>query len=334
MKETPRAARRVFRLSSIAGLIGVGLLVIAIYWAASHAYVFTDWLRLRNYQPAARVSELAQQTTMTDTSRHLFYLNRPGIEDKTAFSQSCARMGEQTIVLGCYKGGQRGIHVLAVEDDRLQGVEQVTAAHEMLHAAYERLNRTERQRVDAMLQDYADHDLTNERIKKALKAYEQSEPGQQYNEMHSMFGTEIDKLPDGLEQYYKRYFSNRRAVVAYANRYQSAFTLRQEAVANYDKQLKTMNATIKANTTDLTVRQKAIEAEAQRLDGLRSNGNIQAYNGGVDGYNTQIDDYNQLLDATQLLIDQYNDIVKVRNGIAAETVDLQQAIDSSSLTKK
>ena len=141
-------------------------------------------------------------------------------------------------MLGCYHSGQSGIFVLDVTDSRLDGVEQVTAAHEMLHAAYDRLSRSERSKVDAMLEDYYKNDLKDQRIVETINAYKKSEPKDVVNEMHSIFATEIASLPAPLEKYYQRYFTDRGQIVANAERYKSEFTSRQEAIVGYDAQLR------------------------------------------------------------------------------------------------
>src|SRR5690348_17199642 len=127
------------RLSVPLLLVLFGLLGLV----AKNPYTVSDWLRLRNYQPDASVLTIADATSMTDRARHMFFINHPALQDKAAFHQSCPQYDEQTIVIGCYESGQRGIFVLKVDDQRLNGVEEVTAAHEMLHAAYERLSNSE-----------------------------------------------------------------------------------------------------------------------------------------------------------------------------------------------
>jgi len=320
-----RPPRRAFGL--------VGLLVTAglSYLAASHIYIATDWWKLRNYQPSAQVSGLANSTTMTDAARRYFYINHPAVEDKATFRSNCDKFGETTIVLGCYQSNMRGIYILSVDDERLEGVEQVTAAHEMLHAAYDRLSKDKKAEVNRWLQDFADNQLQDARVKKILKNYETTEPGQQLNEMHSIFGTEVANLSPQLEQYYRQYFTDRQTVAAFAGSYQGAFTSRQEAIQKYDNQLKTMSKTINDNKNTLVSQEKQLDDEGRKLQNYRASGRIDTYNQGVEPYNTKIDAYNKLLEDTKTLIDQYNAIVAQRNQLAQETLSLQQAIDSSSL---
>lgn len=313
-----------------AGLVTliVLLLVLVVGWSQSQR--IADWLRLRGYQPPAEIAAIAEQTTMTGLGKHLFYINRPALEDKATFRQNCPDY-EATIVIGCYRQGQGGIHVLKVDDPRLEGVEQVTAAHEMLHAAYDRLKRGERQQIEEWLNDYAKNGLTDVRVKDTLKSYETTEPGQQTNEMYAIFGTELPDLPTELEQHYSRYFSDRAAVVRFAANYQEAFTSRQKQVDAYDQQLNGLNTRIKANTELLSRRRDDLTASERQLNDYRQSGDVARYNAGVDGYNRQVADYNSLLEQTRGLINEHNRIVVLRNDIAAQTVELRQAIDSDEL---
>ena len=118
--------------------LAIGLLVAtALAWFMRQDIY--DWYRLRGYQAPSQVAKLATETTMNSDSRRLFYVYRPQLNDRVAFNQNCTH-DEQTIVLGCYVSNV-GIYLFDIHDPRLEGVEQVTAAHELLHAAYDRLNK-------------------------------------------------------------------------------------------------------------------------------------------------------------------------------------------------
>ena len=290
-----------------------------------------DWWHLRGYMAPAPVAGLAADDTMTPEAQRLFYVNRPNITNGSAFTTHCPAGSEKTVVLGCYVGQDTGIYVYAVSDARLNGVEQVTAAHEMLHAAYRRLSSSERKRVDAMLTDYYDHSLTDQRIKTTIEAYKTSEPNDVVNEMHSIFGTEVPNLPAPLEEYYKQYFTDRSKVTAYTASYQGEFTNRQTQVSAYDEQLKTMGKQIDTNETQLNQQKVALDQQSAQLQNLRSSGQIGAYNSGVAAYNRSADNYNVLLGQTKAMISQYNDIVGKRNAIALEEQQLTQELTASSL---
>lgn len=318
--------RRVSRLVFLL-ITSIAALVVVVGIVEQRAIL--DWLSLHDYHPPTAVQSLASETTMDDYARKVFYVNHPQISDKTSFSQACPNGSEKTIVLGCYHPGQNGIYVLDVTDQRLNGVEEVTAAHEMLHAAYERLSSRDRSYVNSLLMDYYTHDLHDQRIKDTLNAYIQSEPGQLVNEMHSIFGTEVSSLPAPLEDYYKRYFTDRQKVTAYAAQYQAAFTSRQDQVKQYDSQLANLKSEITSDEGNLSSQATAINSSRSQLDSYRSSGDVAAYNAGVPDFNASINTYNRLAGTVRDLITQYNQIVVARNNIAVQENQLVQAISSN-----
>jgi len=219
------------------------LLVIigAIIGFASRERIM-DWLVLRSYSPPTAIVQLADATTMNADARNLFYINRPAIQEREEFNKNCTNKTEQTVVLGCYHGNRQGIYLFKVDSAELKGVEEVTAAHEMLHQAYDRLSTTERKRIDGLLQDFYTHKLQDASVKDQIDSYKKSEPDAVVNEMHSLFGTEVKDLSPELEQYYMQYFSNRGTVVSLYSKYQAAFTERQKQVEAYDAELKAQKA--------------------------------------------------------------------------------------------
>lgn len=312
---------------SIASLIFMVILLGGLGSAYFYRQQILDWYVLRNYHAPAVVKQLADQDTMTPSARKIFYVNHPSLDKKDSFTQNCPdTKREQTIVLGCYHGNQAGIFLLEVSDPRLNGVEQVTAAHEMLHAAYDRMSSSEKSKINSMLLDFYNHGLTDERIKKTIDAYRKVEPKDVVNEMHSIFGTEVATLPANLEEHYKQYFSSRAAVATLSASYQAEFTSRQSAVADYDAQLPLLKAKIDADKADLQAKQGEISAKRANLEQLRSSNNISAYNAGVPVYNDLVDSYNNEIQDVKNLITEYNDMVAKRNATALQQNQLVEEL--------
>jgi hypothetical protein len=325
----PRKRRGLLR-----GLFSVTL---TLAWLAALALVFVnrqdifDWWKLQNYQVPAAVASLAEQDTMNGYGRKLFYVNQPRIDSKEAFAQACPHNGgEQTIVLGCYHGGRGGIFLLDVSDPRLNGVLQVTAAHEMLHAAYERLDSADRKKVDSMLLDYYNDGLHDPRVIKTIAAYKKSEPNDLVNEMHSVFGTEIATLPPGLKQYYKRYFNDRSRITAFAARYQSEFTSRENLVAQYDAEMADLKRRIDSGQDELQAKQNQINDLQNQLLSQKNSGNTAAYNAGVPGYNSAVNEYNAQVQNVRDLIARYNELVQKRNAVALEENQLVKSLSNDT----
>ena len=270
---------------------------------------------------------------MTPYARHLFYLNKPQlISSVTSFRKDCPE-NEDAIVLGCYHPGEEGIYLYDVKTPDLYGVAQVTAAHEDLHAIYERLSGKERQHVDTLLENYYAHGLTDQRVKDEIGLYKKTEPHSVVNEMHSTFGTEVANLPPALESYYKQYFSDRAAIVAFSNRYEQAFTKRQAEVSQDDKQLASMNRQIDEGQASLQTELKQLNDTQARLKTLLAAGKTTEYNTGVPAYNAQVQSYNVSVTELRAFTGSYNALVRSRNAIAQQLTDLDKALDTRMTPK-
>lgn len=287
-----------------------------------------DWWYLRGFDPAPEIEILATDTMMTDYAERLFFVNHPTLDDKQTFNQNCADIIQEVAVLGCYHGNRLGIHLYDITDERLYGVEQVTAAHEMLHQAYDRLSQSERQRIDGLLQDFYDNGLQEQSVREKIALYENDEGHDLVNEMHSIFGTEVAELPEELEQYYQQYFDDRSKVIAFHKQSRAAFEEFRQKITDYDNQLANLQQQIDSNETSLSSMLTELESERARLDQLLANEQIEQYNSGVPGFNAQVNAYNGLLNNTQGLVEQYNQLVEERNKVAVQASGLNAALDS------
>lgn len=288
-----------------------------------------DWYRLRNYTPTAEVITLTENTAMTNKGRRAFYANHPRIEPKDQLRADC-QQNEFTIVLGCYVTGQ-GIFLFDVKDPRLSGVKEVTAAHEMLHAAYDRLSVRDRKKVNQLLEAEL-AEVTNPRILQTIDQYRQKDSSIVTNELHSILGTEVRSLSPELEAHYQQFFIDRSKVVALSEQYESEFTSRENQVEAYDQKLTSLKQQIETNEKQLSTMSASIQVERSRLSSLAASQNVGEYNAAVPGFNRQVDRYNDLADATYALIDEHNAIVGKRNELAIEVNDLSQAIDTRPQT--
>lgn len=315
-----------FKTFGISLLVSLSAVAVVLWQYQNIA----DWAALRNYVPPQKVVQLADSTTMNDNIRRLFYVNHPSLDDKATFNSHC-KGGEQTIVLGCYIEN-RGIYLLDVTDKRLNGVIEVTSAHEALHVAYDRLGKQEKVKVDQQINEaYAG--VNDERIKSTVESYRKA-GADVTNELHSILGTEVENLPAGLETYYAKYFSNRKKIVGYSKQYEQAFVDLKSEVERDDKQLSSLKNQIESNQSRLDADGVSIDSERKRMDGLLSARRVEEYNNSVAGFNQMVSEYNALVARTKKLISQYNDLVEKRNATATEQQQLYEAIDSNKLSPK
>lgn len=314
-------------MNKIRKYLGFGvsaLLIGTLLFVTIRAQDVRDWLILRDYQPSQRIEQIAESTTMTAEGKKLFYVHDPRIESQSEFNRDCTTL-EESLVLGCYNGVH--IYIFDVSDTRLSGVHEVTAAHEMLHAAYDRLSSKERQRVDDMTAKQLQK-LSNDRIQEVVKSYRSRDPAVVPNELHSIFGSELKDLDPELEAYYSQYFSNRSLIVGFSESYEQVFTSIHSQVERYDSQLLLLKAQIDQNELDLEQRAESISAQKVNLNQLAESGQASKYNALVPGYNEQIEQYNADVEAYKLRIQEYNDTVKTRNDLTLEQNSLVKSLDS------
>lgn len=304
----------------------LALLVLGLF----NAQAIEDWLRLRNYEPPVAIAAIAKADTMTDDAKRIFYVTHPDLMNKAgAFRAACPTF-EQTVVLGCYRSGFSSvIYIYNVQDTRLSGVVEVTAAHEMLHAAYERLAQNDKIRINGLLNDFYANELRDKRVIEAIDAYKKTEPNELLNEMHSIFGTELSDLPNELESYYGRYFSNRGSVVAFADKYADEFSNRIDKIKDYEQRLLALREKINAEEASLNSRREKIEADRRHLDSLRASGQAEQYNAAVPAFNASVNDYNTGVIELQGDISEYNRLVAARNALASELSSLYESLDTS-----
>jgi len=306
-------------------VVGVGIFALANFQSIS------DYLRLRNYDPPQRIEKLADDTTMDENTRRLFYVNHPQLSDKAEFNSEC-RTTEESIILGCYVAN-KGIFLLDVEEPTLNGVIEVTAAHEVLHAHYDRLSSTEREKVDKMTRDFFQN-ITSERIKKTIESYRKKDPSIVPNELHSILATEVGELSPELEDYYKKYFKDRKKLVEFSERYEKAFIDLENQAKIIETRLSSLQSQIDANRSQIDALSDELDEEKARLDELLRNNQAEEYNSSVDDFNRRVSGYNSLINQTRQLINQYNDLVAEQHSLVLRQQELNEAIDSSILKDK
>lgn len=225
----------------LAALILTGWLVL------SRQYV-VDQVSAWQYQPSSAVAALADRTTMSRTGRFLFYASQPALDGQYEFNKNCVRKEQNTAILGCYDG--RRIYLYNIADPQLDGIREVTAAHEMLHAAYQRLGEAERAKVDALLEAEYNKMKDDAKFAERVAFYARTEPGERDNELHSAIGTEVSVVSPALEAHYAQYFSDRQAVVTLHKAYASVFSELEARSKALSAQLTTLGDAIESNSSD------------------------------------------------------------------------------------
>lgn len=312
----------------LSSVLSIGLIIGAV-WIALHRQQIIDTVTVWQYQPTQEIAQLVDQTGMTEHGRFLFYATEPRLDGTQAFNSVCTRQEKGSAILGCYAEGK--IFIYDIDDVRLNGVKQVTAAHEMLHAAYERLSHSEQNQLADELEK-AYQQVKDEALEQRMAYYDRTEPGQRTNELHSILATEYKSLPLWLEEYYQRYFTDRKMVVGLHGQYSARFAELADSTAKLKDKLESLS-------TEITNETSRYEAALSDLNNRINQFNTRA-NAGDFSSRAQFEaERAQLVQASEQLNQQRTSIsTKVNeyeqsrvqyNSLVDESNSMQQALDSS-----
>lgn len=306
------------------------IIVVAIVAILNWRWIY-DSARLLQYQPPANIEQIADATTMNTHARRVFYATQPSIDTAANFRGHCLQQESGGAVLGCYASNR--IYIFDVNNDELQGIEEVTGAHEMLHAAFVRLSSEERNEVTELLLEQEQSLQDDSAFRERMAVYDELSETDRVDELHSILATEQGTLSEELERYYGEYFADRQAVTTLYKQYADVFA----AVKNEANQLA---ASLDAQAVAINERSAAYEAANQTLTA-----DIQAFNqqanqpngfGSEAAFNAARDQLMQRSDALEserqsinAAVDAYNQDKARYEDVAAHLAELNTSIDSS-----
>jgi chromosome segregation ATPase len=245
---------------------------------------------------------------MTSEGRMIFFSSSPQLRARAGFTLSCP-VKEKKQILGCYTNGK--IFILQVDRPELSTVIEVTAAHEMLHAVYDRLSGRERRRIDELTTSFYAASEDPE-LKELVERYPASD---RTNELHSLLGTQVAELSSELEEHYRQFFSDRSRVVAAHAQSDQVF---DQIEARHAQLLAEINS-ISGQIDELVPQQEAAVSEAKRLsaeiEALRAQNRIQESNRLVPQQNTATDRATTLQARIVLLTNDHNRRVREINDL-------------------
>jgi uncharacterized protein YukE len=305
--------------------LGKAIIIAVVIIGIRFTQDLEDWSKLLYYQPSPTVAKLATATTMTDTARRLFYVNQPTIESQKLSLNLC-KSSEHTIVLGCYVPS-RGIFLQEVVDPRLQGVMEVTAAHEMLHAAYQRMSLLEQSQINKQLQS-ALGTLQNPRILKLVETYRSQDTRSVDNELHSILGTEVLNLSPDLEAHYRKYFTDRSVIVLLSEKYERVFTALRSKAKILNVQLGERKSALEQLAAQVKQEAASVDSERSSLQDSISSSPQGDYNSRVSNFNDRVNGYNQLVARLREQTETYNQMVTEHNSIALEEKSLVESLEN------
>ena len=310
----------------IVGFI-IGSFAVALFCGLLY-HPINDTLRGMRYEPSNEMAEIMDRLELTDRGLLVFKSTQPVLQNRDEFIESgCNDVHDTTSTLGCYDS--TNIYIYNSENSELAGLEESTAAHELLHAIWSRLAFYDTARLEPLLDE-----VYNQNKDKFADYMADYPDDQHYTELHSVIGTELpaSQLPDELRAHYETFFANFDHIYSYYEQYDGV-------LAKINAEIDALEQEIEQQRAEITKREEYYETEANRL-----NEDIRRFNqnANTDGYFTsqqEFDRQRNLLisrqktlsnyySETSALVDDINQKIEEYNAKAIHHNDLIQSINS------
>ncbi|AZZ52969.1 hypothetical protein [Rathayibacter festucae] len=330
------------RASSIVATVVAGVLTLAQFGvgaavagsvlvdSADVGRALADQRAAESFTPDGTITGFADRTAMSTRGRALYFASNPSVEPTAGFNALCGYGASDEIVLGCYTGSD--IYISDVENPDLDGIRDVTAAHEMLHAAWVRLDAAEQAEVGAQLEAAYAALPQDGPIAERLELYRTGGLGERVNELHSILGTEVADLPPALEAHYAEYFADRSIVVGLNAQYEAVFTDLEDRITELVGRIDAMYADLTARIDANNAEYDALNAEIDSFNARADSGDF-ASDAAFDAERADLLARGEAIDATRAAIDAdiavYDGLRTELEGLNADASALNQSIESS-----
>ena len=317
--------------TAIALTLLVNLAVIAgVTWVVLNPQRVTDQLAVWQYEPPVEIAQYAERTSMTEEGLFLFYASRPQIARDDDLDEICASQAEDVGILGCYLPGPQRIYLYDVTDDRLAGLEEVVAAHEMLHAVWDRLPQTERERLEVLLEAEVTARADDEDLAETLAFYAKAEPGQRANELHSIVATEFADISDELEEHFAAYFADRSAIIRLHEASSAVFAEQEAQIEALVVRLEDLDASITADQNRYNAGYDQLNVDISTFNSRAQSGDFSSQDQ-FDRERSALLARQADLDALYRSIDarvtEYNGLIEELDDLNARSTELNEAIN-------
>jgi len=308
--KAPRRRHYTLRKWLFGGLI-VTTLTLCIFWRP-----ISDVTAVTFSSADPDLKKASLDAGLNMHGRAIFLSNSPEFATADMLASVCPH-DQEVLEFGCYLPGSHKIYILEVDDNMLQSIELTAIAHEMLHAAWDRLDLDDQQTVGDELTEFYDSKVSDTLTTDA-EVYRKDSTVDFVNELHSLAGSEVDEsyMSDSLRNHYDQYFSNQYMSI------DARTTFKQ----NIDTQVASLNARKKQLDTDNA---SLDDFKAQYLDGIKAYMQQSLYYGDITTYNKNVDAYNNNLQIYKDRTAQYNTSVDSYNADRQKLIDAYSALFSN-----
>ncbi len=244
MSITSRILRAGIALLALGALALQGGAAWGALWVVDNQRMIKDQLVALQFETPDSIASYIEHAGLSEQGSLYLRTSLPRVVPAYEFDRYCTRNEPGIGVLGCYTTRDSRIFLYDVTDPRLESIEPVVAAHEMLHAVWFRKSMEERAALEPLLEEAYVALSPEHPLVERLATYEAEDPASRYPELYSIIGTEIRDIPAELEAHYAQYFENRSLVVDLADRVYRVFDTLQAELEQLRNELSSRNAEI------------------------------------------------------------------------------------------
>lgn len=310
-------------------LLSLALIGISLLLVANRQYII-DQITVWEYQPTSEIANLAERAGLNDHGKFLFYASQPKLDGTQDLNTECERTETVTSILGCYNDNR--IYIYDVTDTRLDGIREVTAAHETMHAVYYRLSDDEKDKINQLIEAEYSQLKADKDFAELMAFYDRTEPGQRDNELFSIIATQVAEIDAQLESYYSRFFYNRQAVVALYDKYSSVFNELEDKADALATQINALASSISERSAQYNADVSELNSDISLFDARAASGDFASQ---AQFYAeravlvSRVSELNALRESVSDDIAKYYSLLAEYNSIASESIKLNNSIDST-----
>lgn len=316
--------------SALLYAISALMLIIAgvLVWVILNQQWLEDWWRGKDYQPTGEMLQIRDSLGLTERGEFLFRASTPQLSERDEFNAVCRAVEDEEIaVLGCYT--DKEIYVYNIDSEELDGIKELTTAHELLHAVWDRMSEGERGELASALKQV--YDTAGEYLKDELTTYEES---QRQEELFVRAGTEVMNVPTELEKVYAEVFQDQDAVVAFYNKYIAVFRAMEAEMDALEEEMKAVGEEIENTSSEYEIRMEQLNADITSFNACAETAGCFGTDNEFYARRSELlarqGELNVMYERINQLIDKYNELVAKYNADVTKTNKLNQVMNSNS----
>lgn len=304
----------------------VVLAMITVVVILNRGWIY-DWYRGVSYQPSREMATIRDKLQLTGRGEFLFNAAQPELNEATEFNKNCRQYEDEVAVLGCYAAGN--IYVYNIDAAELDGIRELTAAHELLHAVWARMSDDEKVAlVEPLTRTF---EANQEFLGEEIDTYDISE---RQEELYVRAGTEVKDLPAALEKHYAEIFKDQDGIVEFYNSYITVFREIKAEMEELMSEIEDLQEEINAKTAEYERMFNQLEADIVSFNSCAEvagcfNNESEFYLRRNELVGRQ-NELNILNSEINELINEYNAKIDLYNADVTESRKLQEMINSNS----